>query len=100
MALDFDWDIDKDLANRKKHGLAFAEAAEVFSDVDLMTKFDWDHSDGEERFISLGQLPSGITLVVCHTIRNRAGVEVTRIISARKADKGEQAAYYEGKDAE
>jgi hypothetical protein len=41
MKPDFEWDNDKDLANRKKHGVAFAEAVEVFGDSELR-----NHSGG------------------------------------------------------
>ena len=40
----FEWDPAKDRANRKKHGLGFAEARELFhSDADILEIFDEAH---------------------------------------------------------
>ena len=54
--MDVEWDEAKDLANRQKHGLGFAEAAELFeSGVDYLEIFDVDHSESEDRFIAMGR---------------------------------------------
>ena len=50
-------------------------------------------SDQEDRFVLLGLSLKPQVLVVCHCFRESE--TVVRIISARKADKGEEQAYWE-----
>jgi DNA-binding transcriptional regulator YiaG len=50
------WDRAKNLANKKKHGVSFEEASELFrSGVDYLELFDDRHSDDEDRFIAIGR---------------------------------------------
>jgi uncharacterized protein len=84
------WDHAKNLANQKKHGVSFEEARELLvSNVDYFEIFDEAHSDGEERFISIGPIGRGLVLVVW-TERDD---DVVRIISARWATRREQSLY-------
>ena len=89
MAPTFGWDRLKDEANRRKHGVSFMEAVSAFADPLSVTIGDPDHSEGEERFILLGQSSQGRLLVVTHTDRD----EHTRIISAREASRQERKEY-------
>ena len=89
-----EWDDDKDLANQKKHGLAFAEAVSVFDDPGLLSRFDEPHSLDEDRWVSLGLSVLGILCVVSLTFRDKDGEEYIRIISARPATKNEELQYY------
>lgn len=87
---DFDWDANKARANLKKHGASFRLAASVFRDPLALTIFDEEHSDDEERWITLGRAQNGQTLVVVHTSESTSDTELhIRIISARKADRQE-----------
>ena len=52
--LHFEWDPQKDLMIRKKHGVSFEEAATVFGDVNALVISDPEHSEDEERFVILG----------------------------------------------
>ena len=88
----FEWDKKKDAANRRKHGISFAEAKTAFLDENARVIPDPDHSDDEERFVLLGLSISVRVLVVCHCYRQRG--EVVRIISARKADQDEIGQYH------
>ena len=54
MGIQFEWDPRKAERNIKKHGVSFPEAATVFSDILSMTYYDPDHSEEEERFITMG----------------------------------------------
>ena len=82
----FDWDPDKDQANRRKHGLGFDDAKELFtSGADYLELADETHSDAEERFLAIGPIRRGVILVVW-TARDEDAI---RFISARKATKGE-----------
>jgi len=90
----FEWDPAKARHNLKEHGVAFEVAATVFLDSQALSEFDEDHSDDEERWITLGLDGTGALLVVCHTFREEtaAGARV-RLISARKATKNEAKQY-------
>jgi uncharacterized protein len=90
----FEWDPRKARQNLKRHGVAFERAATIFLDRSALSEFDEAHSEGEERWITLGVDETGVVLVVCHTFRD--GTEPSarlRIISARKATKREAAEY-------
>jgi uncharacterized DUF497 family protein len=90
----FDWDPSKAAANLRKHQVSFDDAKTVFFDDFAVQFFDEEHSEDEERFIMLGMSSNARLLVVCHC--ERAGGEVIRIISARKATRGESAFYRGG----
>ncbi|KZZ60057.1 MAG: BrnT family toxin [Oleiphilaceae bacterium] len=87
----FEWDANKAASNIKKHGVSFEEAKSVFYDNAARLIPDPDSSEGEERFILLGQSSYLKTLVVCHCYRDSE--DTIRIISARKADKRESKQY-------
>ncbi len=90
----FDWDPAKAASNLRKHQVSFEEAKTVFFDDFAVQFFDDEHSHSEERFIMLGMSSTARLLVVCHC--ERAEGEVIRIISARKATRGESAFYQGG----
>ena len=92
--LRFEWDDQKAIANLKKHGVSFEEAATVFEDVDALVIEDPEHSKEEERFVILGFSIKANLLVVCHCLRKEE--TVIRIISARKATVNEERQYHEG----
>ena len=86
----FEWDPDKDRENRKKHGVAFEEAATVFqAEGACLELFDELHSNDEERFITMGPIQSGLILVVW-TERDGGAI---RLISARHATPRERDLY-------
>ena len=86
---EFEWDDEKAQSNLKKHGVSFDEAATVFNDPRIATISDPDHSDDEERYISIGMSVIMRLLSVIHTFRK----ERIRLISARKATKAEKKNY-------
>lgn len=90
--LAFVWDESKNRLNRRKHGISFEEAKTVFYDENAREYFDPDHSEEENRFILLGMSARLRVLVVCHCFRERE--LVIRIISARRANRQEQEAYW------
>ena len=65
----------------------------MFSDEHALLMDDPDHSVDEARFVLLGLSSTLRALVVCHCYR--AGEDVIRIISARKADRKERNTYSE-----
>ncbi|MCY7406298.1 MAG: BrnT family toxin [Alkalinema sp. CAN_BIN05] len=90
--MDFEWDPEKAATNLRKHDVSFVEASTVFEDVLSTTFPDPDHSIGERRYVIIGVSKLGYLLIVSHT--DRAGV--TRIISARKANRSERRFYEQG----
>ena len=90
--LKFEWDKKKSKVNTNKHGVDFDEAQTVFYDEYAIQFYDPEHSQDEDRFILLGTSFKSKTLVVCHCFRKEE--TKIRIISARKADKNEQQAYW------
>ena len=74
-----------------KHGVAFEEARSVFCDEDAVEFYDDKHSEWEDRFLLLGMSAGLRVLLVCHCLRE--SVSVIRIISARKATRGEKKHY-------
>lgn len=91
----FEWDSNKERARVFKHeGVTFRLASTVVHDPLAVTIYDDDHSENEDRWISVGQAANGQTLVVVHTFTqvNAQHVEV-RLISARKADRQERKDY-------
>jgi len=87
----FEWDTRKSAANLRKHGVSFAEAGTVFGDELSITVPDPDHSDKEDRFITIGWSNLHRLLMVAHTDRG----ENIRIISARELTKVERKEYEE-----
>ena len=87
--MDFDFDPVKARSNLRKHGVSFAHAEQALRDDMALTVEDLD-AMGEQRFVTLGMDALGRVLVVVHTQRG----ERTRVISARKASRGESEQYH------
>ena len=84
-----EFDPTKARTNLRKHGVSFAHAEQALLDPMAFTIEDPD-SRGEQRFVSLGTDSLGRVIVVIHTQRD----ERTRLISARKASRGEADQYH------
>lgn len=90
----FEWDPDKARGNVIKHNVSFERAATVFHDPLSLSLFDIDHSESEDRWITLGLDHFGILLVICHTFSTKGVVTCQiRIFSARKATHKETERY-------
>lgn len=82
----FEWDSHKAKTNHKKHHVAFETATTVFKDEHAISIFDDEHSDDEERWITLGMDALTRVLVVVHLyFKIENDICTIRIISARKA---------------
>ncbi len=84
--MEFEWDEHKNAENIVSRGISFSYAKFVFTDRKRHTVQDTRKDYGEQRFITTGRIDNRLH-VVCHTPR---GEYLTRIISARKANKREQ----------
>jgi len=89
--MDFEWDPHKAEINLRKHGVSFTEAGTVFGDNLTITIPDPDHSDDEERFITIGWSNHRRLLIVSHADRG----DRIRIISARELTRAERKVYEE-----
>lgn len=96
MRYDFEWDSAKAKTNIRKHRVSFERAATVFLDPHAISIYDNEHSEKEDRWITMGRDNNETLLVVSHTFRKIDETSYTvRIISGRKATKRE-AKQYEG----
>jgi uncharacterized DUF497 family protein len=93
----FDWDPAKENQNIRKHGVAFRRAVTVFRDPNQLSIYDEEHSEGEDRWVTIGIDSGGILRVVIHTFEqvDEELCEI-RIISARRATSAETEQYREG----
>jgi len=80
----FAWDPKKDLENREKHGVSFAEAQYAFADPRRVIAEDLSHSGREKRYYCFGKVGGGV-LTVRFTYRGG----VIRIFGAGYWRKGE-----------
>jgi uncharacterized DUF497 family protein len=85
----FEWDPHKEKLNQKKHGISFEEAKEALS-CGLIIVLKEDSDSGEERYVYLGICKKLNILVVVVAYPEE---QITRIISARKANKRERKFY-------
>jgi uncharacterized DUF497 family protein len=90
MPLTFEWDEVKAEDNYAKHGVTFELAKRVFEDPFAIEFLDDREDYGEERFVIIGLVDAQV-LYVAYTERDDA----IRIISARRATKHEQKAYFQ-----
>lgn len=92
MPIKFDWDPGKARRNLRKHRIDFNEGSTVFADTLSITISDPDHSDGEDRWVTVGLSNRYRLLVVVHTEED----ETIRIISVRTANPIERKKNEEG----
>ncbi|HOM13857.1 MAG TPA: BrnT family toxin [Rubrivivax sp.] len=87
--MQIEFDPAKARANLAKHKVSFAHAEQALRDVHAVTIEDPD-ALGAQRFVTLGMDALGRILVVVYTPRG----ERIRLISARKASRGESGQYH------
>jgi uncharacterized DUF497 family protein len=94
----FDWNPKKEKQNIRKHQLNFRLASTVFRDPYQLTIYDEEHSQEEDRWITIGLDETGIIRVIVHTFEQTEQSSCRiRIISARKATSAEIQCYLERK---
>ncbi|MBI5192804.1 MAG: BrnT family toxin [Nitrospirae bacterium] len=90
----FEWDEHKNKENIKRHGISFGEAKEVFDDPFHISLLDKRFDYFEERWITIGATKDGKIIVIGHLYyMTEDGIEIIRIITARKAAKKEREQY-------
>lgn len=91
----FEWDENKNQANREKHGISFETARLVFDDAHCLLVLERIEA-GEERWHAIGMiLKTAVVITVVHPHRTEGCQEIIRIISARRATKQEENDYAE-----
>lgn len=94
---EFEWDPAKAASNLRKHKVDFELAATVFQDPFMQSIFDEDHSESEQRWITMGRARDGRLVVVSHTdARTEGDKMLVRLISARPATRNEQRQFESG----
>lgn len=88
----FEWDKEKEKINITKHGIDFSTAAKIFKDENRIEMYDEEHSDYEDRYVTIGTI-GGVAYVVLVIYTERK--EAIRLISARKATNQERRMYYD-----
>ena len=88
----YEWDLEKADANLRKHRVSFQEAASIFLDPLALTFCDPDHSDQEDREITIAVSVKQRVLFVSHCTRD----DRIRLISARRATAKEAEQYAKG----
>ncbi|GAA5001686.1 BrnT family toxin [Acinetobacter puyangensis] len=88
----FEWDEAK---NQKKHDVSFETASLIFADP-LRISIQDRHTDGEQRWQTIGMVKGVLMLLVAHTIFDEEDGEIIRIISAREVTKAEREKYEHG----
>lgn len=92
----FEWDDKKAAINYRKHGIRFEEAARAFDDPLAVSEQD-RIENGEQRWQTIGMTGGCLLLLVAHTVRlEDDGIEIVRIISARRVDRKERRRYEHG----
>jgi uncharacterized protein len=89
----FEWNPAKAAANRRVHGIGFAEAVTVLEDTFALTREDPDAIE-ERRFVTLGMSDQAKLVVVVYAYHTH---DLIRIISAWKASKRQREAYEENR---
>ena len=89
MNLKFEWDTDKEHLNIKKHRISFETAKYVFNDLNRIEIYDYQHSNEEDRYSTIGMVDD--VLFVVYTERR----DCIRLISARVATEAERKIYYD-----
>jgi uncharacterized protein len=86
VAMHFEWDGRKNIANFRKHGVWFEEAKTAWEDVFAISFYDEQHSLQEERHLYLGLSRKMRLLLVSYLELEENSI---RLISARKATRTE-----------
>ena len=87
--MEFEFDERKSIANRKKHGIDFVEAQQIWNDLERVEVPA--QTEDEPRYVVIGKIDDRCWSAVI-TYRD----EKTRIISVRRSRK-EELEIYEGK---
>ena len=83
----FEYDLNKSLRNKQKHGVDFEEAKSMWTNDNIILPAI---TDGEQRYMIIGKIKSKLFSCI-FTIRNKN----IRLISCRRSREKEERIYYE-----
>ncbi|HKO10883.1 MAG TPA: BrnT family toxin [Acidobacteriaceae bacterium] len=92
----FVWDDAKNRSNRRKHGISFETAVQVFFDPLHLTHED-RVIDGEQRWQTIGMIEGVLLVVVAYVVLDEEE-EILRIISGRQVTRRERIEYEEANE--
>ena len=96
----FTWREDKNLSNRRKHGIGFEVAVRVFLDPVLHLSVQDRVEGGELRWQTMGRIGGMTVILVAHTVAEEGSadepMDVIHIISAIRATRKERMRYENG----
>lgn len=91
----FEWDEIKAAGNLRKHGVSFEHASTVFNDPRILSMADLEHSETEERWLSIGLASNGAMLSIVYLwSESDPATTKIRLIPALEATQIE-VSYYE-----
>jgi len=90
---EFDWD-EGNRVKCQKHGVSIQEIEELFQLAPYVGR-DERHSEQEDRYVAVGRLSTGRSILVIYTLRSRHGTEHIRPVSARYMHQKEMQWYEE-----
>lgn len=88
--MEFEWDVEKNKANRIKHGISFERAVAIWDSIHLEVEDIARSEDGESRSATIGWVDGSLFLAVW----TRRGEKI-RLISVRRARKNEERIFAE-----
>ena len=88
--MEFEWDVEKNKANRIKHGIPFERAVAIWDSMHLEVDDVARSEDGERRSATIGWIGEKLFLAVW----TRRGDNI-RLISVRRARKNEERIFAE-----
>ena len=62
--MEVEWSEDKRHKNLRKHGIDFLDAARVFQDPNRIFGYDYQHSDEEDRWWTIGTATERVLFVL------------------------------------
>ncbi len=90
----FDWDDNKREKVLRDHGIDFLDAMDVWDDLLRQERLDLRHDYGEDRIQTIGKTRLGVLFVVYTERFTHDGDDITRLISARLAERDEIDQYH------
>jgi uncharacterized DUF497 family protein len=87
--MDSEFDAEKDVANRGKHGVSLDFGERVFDDPEVLIAPTIREADEEDRYKAIGLIDGALWTAV-----NVYRGERVRFISVRRSNVGEQRAYH------
>lgn len=94
--MDFEWDENKRLKTLRERKIDFIDMIDVWDDPRRQEIMDVRQAYGEVRFQTIGRAKFNVYFVVYTQRFYERGIEVVRIISARRANTKERDLYDKG----